>query len=92
MSLFNSKKRIFNPKKDCAICRNSGYVRKWNFYFLNNRKAKVCVFCATTNFNSSSEISNWLTKNSIFSKKGSLVGLNKFQLSKSKKVRVNLYV
>jgi len=62
----------FDPNKHCAICRCNGAVRKHNYYFSQNRKAKVCVHCALK-FSFPQDIIAWLETNAIYGPTGKLI-------------------
>jgi hypothetical protein len=61
----------FDTNKHCAICRCNGTVRKHNYYFSQNRKARVCVHCALK-FSFSQDIIAWLETNAIYGPTGKL--------------------
>jgi hypothetical protein len=74
----------FDTKKHCSICKCNGAVRKHTYYFLQNRKAKVCIHCALK-FDSTAKVVDWLTKNAIFSKSGKLINFKYSDLIQKEK-------
>ena len=77
----NTIKLVFPALKkrgqhSCAVCGLNGGMKKWRFRFLYSYSAQVCCACVEKLGGAPSVIA-WLEANSIFDKRGSLIGFKR---------------